>query len=180
MIDPVETQANAVSAGKRTGDKEPWNGEYYVSYGFRSWSDAVKYGFISAGGGSWYSQTLKMLKTNDRIWVNIPKTGYVGVGIVTNEYQPMREVFFDTDEGKKSAFEVLSAGADYKARDSDDTNAEYVVRVKWLDTVPESKAFNAAGLFGNQNTVCRPSTPSWRHTIERLKSFFKKWDTQKG
>lgn len=25
------------------------------------------------------------------------------------------------------------------------------------------------GLFGNQNTVCKPTTPKWSHIIERLK-----------
>jgi type I restriction enzyme, R subunit len=28
---------------------------------------------------------------------------------------------------------------------------------------------------GNQNTVCQPTTPKWRHTIERLKAHFPKW-----
>jgi len=50
------------------------------------------------------------------------------------------------------------------------------VRVEWLDTVPENKAFNEVGLFGNQNTVCQPTTPKWRHTVERLKTYFKKWE----
>ncbi|MCY7315578.1 MAG: hypothetical protein LH480_08140 [Rubrivivax sp.] len=34
------------------------------------------------------------------------------------------------------------------------------VRVRWLDAVPASQAFNELGLFGNQNTVCQPTTPS--------------------
>ncbi|MEN9314876.1 MAG: hypothetical protein RIS35_1269, partial [Pseudomonadota bacterium] len=49
------------------------------------------------------------------------------------------------------------------------------VRVKWLQTVPESQAFNEVGLFGNQNSVCQPTTPKWRHTVERLKAAFPKW-----
>ena len=53
---------------------------------------------------------------------------------------------------------------------------ESFVRVEWLDTVPENKAFTEIGLFGNQNTVCQPTTPKWRHTVERLKTFFKKWE----
>jgi len=58
----------------------------------------------------------------------------------------------------------------------DPEKAEYFVRVTWLDTVPESKAVNEVGLFGNQNTVCQPTTPKWRHTVERLKTYFPKWD----
>ncbi|HPK33739.1 MAG TPA: endonuclease NucS, partial [Ottowia sp.] len=82
LIDPGETQANAAVGKGNVGEKEPWNGEYYVSFGdasSRSWDDARQYGYISAGGGTWYSQTLKMLSPGDRVWVNIPKKGYVGV-----------------------------------------------------------------------------------------------------
>lgn len=88
LIDPGETQVNASSSTRQSGgDKEPWNGEFYVSFGdinHRSWEDARNYGFISGGGGSWYSQTLKLLSPGDRVWVKIPKIGYVGVGRVTD------------------------------------------------------------------------------------------------
>lgn len=53
---------------------------------------------------------------------------------------------------------------------------EQFVRVEWHDTVPENQAFSEIGLFGNQNTVCQPTTPQWRHTVERLKTYFKKWE----
>lgn len=33
LIDPGETQVNAASTGKTKGEREPWNGEYYVSFG---------------------------------------------------------------------------------------------------------------------------------------------------
>ena len=81
LIDPGETQANAAVGKSQVGEKEPWNGEYYVSFGdatSRSWEDARKYGYISAGGGTWYSQTLKMLSPGDRVWVNIPREGLCG------------------------------------------------------------------------------------------------------
>src|SRR5262249_50177288 len=56
-----------------TGDtgKLSWNGEFYVSFGGdREWEEARRYGFISAGGGAWYSQTLELLEPGGRIWVN--------------------------------------------------------------------------------------------------------------
>ena len=76
-----------------------WNEEYYVSFGSdeRSWVDAQKYGFISAGGGAGYSNTLKLLSPGDRVWVNIPHTGYVGVGIVRKEVQQAKDVRFSID-----------------------------------------------------------------------------------
>lgn len=179
LIDPGETQVNAAVTGGKAADKEPWNGEFYVSFGpldHRSWEDAQKYGFISGGGGSWYSQTLKLLSPGDRVWVKIPKTGYVGVGRVTESVAPIREFIVHTPSGDKPALEVLALAHRYLKHADDPENAEYFVRVEWLDTVPESEAFNEVGLFGNQNTVCQPSTPKWRHTVERLKQFFRKWD----
>ncbi len=180
LIDPGETQVNASISPKHIGgDKEPWNGEFYVSFGdmnHRSWEDARHYGFISGGGGSWYSQTLKLLSPGDRVWVKIPKSGYVGVGRVTERVVTFKEFVIHTDKDEKPARELLKFGGNYQ-RDADDPDkAEYFVRVDWLHSVPEDKAFNEIGLFGNQNTVCQPTAPKWRHTIERLKQVFNGWD----
>jgi len=38
--------------------------------------------------------------------------------------------------------------------------------------VPLEKAVQEIGLFGNQNTVCKPTAPKWRFTVERLKEKF--------
>ena len=78
----------------------------------------------------------------------------------------------------KSCLQVLKHAADYQKGADDPEKAEYFVRVEWIDTVPENKALNEVGLFGNQNTVCQPTTPKWRHTVDRLKSYFQKWETQ--
>jgi len=177
LIDPGETQANVATTTRVRGEKEPWNGEFYVSYGGdRSWDDARKYGFICGGGGAWYSKTLKMLSPGDRIWVNVPQTGYVGVGRVKEAAMPMREFSVSTEKGKLPALDILADGSRYREHDADPERAEYVVPVEWLDTVQKSDAVNEIGLFGNQNTVCQPTTPKWRHTVERLKEFFRKWD----
>ena len=180
LIDPGETQANVATATKTKGEREPWNGEHYVSFGDRSWEDALQYGFISAGGGSWYSQTLKLLSPGDRVWVKIPKVGYVGVGRVTEAVRPVKEFRVQTGSGERPALDVLKDADRYKRNADDPEKAEYFVRVAWLDTVPESKAVNELGLFGNQNTVCQPTTPKWRHTVERLKTYFPKWDNKAG
>jgi len=183
LIDPGETQANAASTSRNRGEKEPWNGEYYVSFGdtsSRSWEDARQFGFISAGGPSWYSQTLRLLSPGDRVWVRIPKTGYVGVGRVTEAVRPVKEFTVQTPSGERPALEVLKHADRYKLNLDDPEKTEYLVRVVWLDTVPESGAVNEVGLFGNQNSVCRPTTPKWRHTVEQLKTHFPKWDHQAG
>jgi hypothetical protein len=49
LIDPVDVQVQAAGSGK-VGESEPWNGEFYVSFGAdqnRSWDEAIKYGFVS-------------------------------------------------------------------------------------------------------------------------------------
>ena len=169
LIEPNQVEAK-VSDGKAKG---PWNGEFYVSYGSgRSWEDARRYGYISGGGGSWYSQTLKLLSPGDRVWVKIPKTGYVGVGHVVEPVQSSAEFTVSTPEGERLAMDVVQNGAEYRQRSADPETAEYFVRVEWLQTVPAHEAFNEIGLFGNQNTVCQPTTPKWRHTVERLRQAF--------
>ncbi|MEI6177643.1 MAG: nuclease [Verrucomicrobiota bacterium] len=180
LIDPGETQANATTATKSRGPKEPWNGEFYVSFGdvnSRSWEDARNYGFISAGGGTWYSQTLKLLSPGDRIWVKIPKTGYVGVGRVMDPVRPVNEFTVEVDGVQRPCLEVLHHAALYKQFADDPEKAEYFVKVEWLDTLDRQNAFQETGLFGNQNTVCQPTAAVWRHTFERLKTVFKKWDS---
>ncbi|MGC1273801.1 MAG: hypothetical protein WBC44_08855 [Planctomycetaceae bacterium] len=179
LIDPAETQANVGATSKTAGDKEPWNGEFYVSFGTttsRSWDDARKFGYISAGGGSWYTKTLKLLSPGDRVWVKVPQKGYVGVGVVTEPVVNVNDFTVTTDEGEKPALNVLQHASLYRQSAADLDKAEHFVKVTWLDTVPEDQAFDEVGLFGNQNTVCKPTTPKWRHTVERLKSVFPKWN----
>lgn len=147
-----------------------WNQEYYVSFGSgtRCWSDARKYGFISAGGGTWYSNTLKLLSPGDRIWVNIPHTGYVGVGIVKSETKQAKDTLFTVD-GKQVGFSELQMQGEYLHSLDEPENVEYVVQVDWIKTVPESQAVKEVGFFGNQNSVCRPRDQKWVYTVERLK-----------
>ena len=47
-----------------------------------------------------------------------------------------------------------------------------MVRVNWLKTVPLEDAFREKGFFGNQNSVARPRSDKWDHTVERLKKRF--------
>ena len=135
LIDPGETQANVAATTKIKGEKEPWNGEFYVSFGdtsSRSWEDALKYGFISGGGGSWYSQTLKLLSPGDRVWVKIPKTGYVGVGRVTEAVQSVNDFKVETPEGERPCLDVLQHAKLYKQYADDPEKAEYFVKAMSL------------------------------------------------
>ncbi len=172
FLDPRVTE----DAATLRMSKEPWNGEFYVSFGdpgadTRSWDDARQYGFISGGGGTWHSQTLSLLSVGDRVWVNIPQTGYVGVGRVTDRSRKADEVRFHVNGDRKSIFELSDIGY-HREHIGDDDKAEYIVRIEWLKTVDRAEAVKEVGFFGNQNTVCRPTTSKWNHTVERLKKMW--------
>jgi hypothetical protein len=47
-----------------------------------------------------------------------------------------------------------------------------VVRVRWKKQVAVADAVHEVGFFGNQNTVARPKSAKWEHTISRLKSIW--------
>lgn len=164
--DAEEVPAPVRSTGK-------WNGEYYVSFGAgaRRWEDAQQYGFISGGGGAWYSQTLNMLEPGDRIWVNIPQTGFVGVGVVDEPAALAKDIRFQVEGHEKGVAELPLQGQ-YLYNADDSEKAEYMVKVHWLKTVPVAKAVKETGFFGNQNTVCRPQTEKWNFTVRRLKEIW--------
>ncbi len=172
LIDPVETESKA-TAGP-AGERGEWNGEYYVSFGQgvdRDWKEAVKYGFICGGGGRWYSQTLFQLSPGDRVWVNIPQQGYVGVGRVTGGAVRASEFKVNADGDVRPFTEVAQANYHRDFID-DDEKTECFVPVEWIFTKPINEAVSEVGFFGNQNTVARPKTHKWNHTIEQLKQRF--------
>jgi uncharacterized protein YeaO (DUF488 family) len=177
LLDPVRTQVVAATA--TDGPSEPWNGEFYVSYGdiqSRNWEDAVRYGFICAGGDAWFSRTLQLLNPGDRVWVKIPGYGFVGVGRVSGRVQPAADFKVETPAGEAPVLDVAK-GATYLREVVDDRErCEYFVPVHWLQTVPLAQAVQEIGMFGNQNSVCRPKTPAWRSTVERLKLKFPDFD----
>jgi hypothetical protein len=170
FVDPAEIQSAQASTST---SKEPWNGEFFVSFGDdeqRSWEDARKYGFISAGGGAWYSRTLNLLKPTDRIWVRIPKIGYVGVGIVESGAIPASE-FEVVDSDKTVSILDIKTSAKYGSRVNTD-DQEYFVKINWVKTFSRADAYDELGFFGNQNSVCKPTAPRWRSTVEHLKEKF--------
>ena len=178
LLDPADTQVNA-SERVVSGNKEPWNGEYYCSFGegvSRAWEEARKYGFFCAGGGSWYSNTLRLLQPGARIWVNAIGYGYVGIGIVRGVTTPADSFLVQTPEGERLALETLKKGTYHRDYLDDPSKCEYFIAVEWLQTLSLDQAVKEAGLFGNQNTVCRPKTPKWQATIEYLKTEFSSFD----
>lgn len=170
LCDPQEIEAKAE---ERNADDE-WNGEYYASFGQhddrRNWDDARKHGYFVGGGGAWYSSTLKQLEPGNRIWVNVPGRGYVGVGVVTESAKPITE--FEIADGKGVLRPIAEVVKHLPSGDKPEEELEYFVRVKWQKTVPLDGAIKEKGFFGNQNTVAKPKAKKWTHTVERLKARF--------
>ena len=156
-------------------DSKIWNGFAYAAYGCgehtRTWDDARKYGFISAGGGSWYSNTLKKLEIGDKIFAYIPKKGYAGYGIVKEKVKQAKDIHFYVD-GNQIAFSDMENGSDYLYKSDEPENAEYVVKVQWLHTVDEDDAVRESGFFANQLSACKPTTSKWDYTVKRLKQIW--------
>lgn len=177
LIDPVKAQVNTVTT---VASSAPWNGEFYCSFGEgeeRSWQDALEFGFVCAGGGKWYTRTLQLLSPGDRIWVKIPDTGFVGVGRVTGRINPALEFKVKNKQGVDvSVLDVARRGSYHRDQVNDPDQCEYFVPVLWLQTVPKQQAFWELGLFGNQNTICQPTAPKWRFTVDRLKEKFPDFD----
>ena len=149
----------------------PWNGEFYVSFGegdHRRWNDAKRYGFVSAGGGDWYVRTLRMLEPGNRIWVSVPRTGYVGIGRVTKS-----AVRYDEFEVNLNGASVPITEVGIEAPSAfDEEHGEYFVRVDWIKAVDLREAVKERGFFGNQNTVAQPRSPKWQLTVNRLKAIW--------
>jgi hypothetical protein len=172
FIEPTMPDAGVSIAS----DSELWNGEYYVSFGQalgREWEDARKYGYVSAGGGQWYSGTLRLLEPGARVWVNVPGRGYVAVGEVTGTALRISEFMVKGDDGTEVPISQVELRDKRIFQNMDDDNlSEYLVPVKWIKTLPVDQAIREKGFFGNQNTVCKPTTKKWNHTIDRLKQRF--------
>lgn len=174
LTDPQEVEATVA----RKREKLPWNGEYYASYGMnerRDWEEARRYGFISAGGGRWYSRTLEMLEPDGRVWVNLARGGgYAGVGIVEEASVPVDEFKVDDGSGKMVPITSLPLKAAKHIRlTSDPDKAEHFVRIRWIHAVPEAEAVREPGMFGNQNSAAKPRVRRWQATVDRLRELWR-------
>lgn len=166
LIDPQETT-------EPPGKREEWNGrDYYVSFGegaHRSWTDAVKYGFVSGGQGEWYNRTLDQLSPGDRVFVHVPQEGYVGVGEVTKEKTSVTEFEVEIDGGLHAILDMDLDAPRMDENAEDAEQREYLVGVDWIDTRPVSDAYWETGMYANQNTVTKLRN---QFTIDRLYETF--------
>lgn len=171
LIDP-KTVSDKTNKSKTK--KESWNGNDFVvnlldDGKLRTWNDCVKYGFVSAGQGKWYSRTLKSLFPGARIFCMIPGEGYVGVGIVKKEAVPVTEFEVEFEGENKNILDVRLKATDMGRNKEDLDLCEYVVRIDWIKTEPRKEAYWEKGLKANQNTAFKLKS---KFTIEKLTEHF--------
>jgi hypothetical protein len=158
LIDPAEAEERSRARFRRR-PQATWNGQdFYYSAGEgdrRNWDDMVRYGFISAGGGRWYSNTLKQLEPGHRVFACIPKIGYVGVGIVKESVKPVGDFEVDIDAGRLPILDAPLKTIGIADAKDDPDKREYLVRVDWVRTRQRDQAFWKHGMFANQNSVAR-------------------------
>lgn len=156
----TEEKESTPTVANTNRKRESWNGhDWYVSFGeesrVRVWEDARAYGFVSAGGDTWYSRTLRNLPLGARVFVCVPKRGYVGIGTVIGEATRFEDAVV-TVSGEPRKLAELPLQGTYRHDPSGDTDetAEYVATVEWQATVRVSEAIWKPGMFANQNSAC--------------------------
>jgi hypothetical protein len=170
LIDPTEVVEKS-SKSKFQGKSESWNGKDFVvnidvdEAGISTWIDSQKYGFVSAGGGKWYSNSLKQLFVGARVFTMIPKKGYIGVGTVEETSVPIKDFKINENGTNKSILEVDLKCTIIKQEPDNLETCEYLVRINWIKTIPEEDAYWEKGLRANQNSAFKLKN---RFTLEKL------------
>jgi len=104
----------------------------------RSWDDAQRYGFLSAGGKS--VKQIAQLSPGDHVFAYRKRFGYVGAGVVTMGAQPW-EQFIVESEGKLIT-ELPLAEPDHPASDDPALN-EHTIGILWLKTLDREDGIKA-------------------------------------
>jgi hypothetical protein len=169
LIDPAE-EAPARKPSQAKKQRAPWNGQdWYVSFGegeTRDWDDARKYGYVSAGGGPWYTGTLKKLPTGGRVFVNLPGRGYVGVGIVVGAAVPARDFEVTADGHQVPLVDAARLAPNLAViAEGDDDETEWVVPIAWVATRTREDAISFKGRYGNQNSATKLTDAVTRETV---------------
>jgi len=172
LLDPniVDEKSSSIKVDSK---REKWNKQDFVvnfeDGQYRSWEDAIKYGFISAGNGQWYSKTLYKLFVGARVFCMIPKKGYVGIGKVIETATPIKDVIFTNNNEQKKVEEIELLAPDMMHDKDDLEKCEHVVKIQWEKYVPKDQAYWEKGLKANQNSAYKLRS---QYTIEKVSDFF--------
>lgn len=174
--DSEENEFEALVEARDSDENATWLGDWFVNVGegvHRTWDDCVKYGLISAGQGAAYIKGLKRLEVGSIIYAYMAGHGYVGVGTVTSKAVPIREF---TVGSNNTLLLEMPLQADRPEENKDNLElSEWVVGVRWLQTVDKEKAYRFIGAFANPQVVCKLRH---RRTLEFLHEKFNEWNRE--
>ena len=155
-------------------ERAPWNGtDWLVTYREfedRRWTDARRYGYVSAGGGARRIKQLCKLTPGARVFCHVPREGYVGVGEVTSdEPVPLQQFTVLVNDVETPILEAPLETPNIQNFLGEPDKEEHFVRIRWLETVPLDQAIWEPGLSANQNIVTRLCDARTRRVVlERL------------
>ncbi|HEX4608242.1 MAG TPA: hypothetical protein VH092_08560, partial [Urbifossiella sp.] len=130
-------------------------------------------GFVCAGGDPHFSDRLRSLRVDDRVWAYVPGHGYVGVGYVIGPAETAATFALPVSgAGPRSVLVALGGLYANDRRHSGTSRCEYFVPVRWAETRPIEWAFWEPGLYANPTIVCRPESRRWADTVRRLMQVF--------
>ena len=116
---------------------------FTVEYGSgRSWEDAQKYGFVSAGGNG--GTLLNNISIGDIIFCHIAGKGFVGIGICISQETPADSFLVNEDGIERKILDCEWMNASAKA--AIDPLNEYFIGVRWIRTVPVDDGYWEKGM----------------------------------
>lgn len=179
IADPTDELLGLLTAAyERAATNAPeWDGRtFYISFGDgpqRDWEDARRFGFVAAGGGAWYTKTLRAVPAGSRVFVYIPKGngvgGYVGFGEVTGAPAMAKDFMVRVKDGTEHPITEVARVDMTRNGTSDPDEAEWLLPVRWLKHVARDGAIKDSDLFANQNSAVRLTHG---YTLKRLRDVF--------
>ncbi len=147
------------------------NALYYYNVGenqARNWDDYRKYGYISAGWGARYRDTMLGFHVGDVVVAYLSRYGYVGIGRIRETAKMIREV--RVNGTRLLDLPLIAEDADHDGDDADES--EYVCLVRWIKRVPREKAKWKAGASLFTTPMIRASLDTQPKTVRFLEREF--------
>ena len=132
-------------------DRQIW----YVNVGegvHRNWGDNVRYGYLGAGQGRRWSQSLSKLQTGNFCYAYLKGQGYVGFGRVLRPAVMIKDFRIQSDASLLDC-PLKSIRANEHLNDPD--KAEWAVAIEWIKTFSSSQAKSFRGIFASTHVACQ-------------------------
>lgn len=147
------------------------HGIYYYNVGegpHRNWDDYVKYGFISAGQGKRWRDSIIGFEVNDIFVAYLKTHGFVGVGRIKEKAKMIRDIKIDN----KNLLSLNLKGKNMADNCDSVDKSEYVALVDWIKIVKREKAIWQAysGLY--TTTHVRASLAGQPKTLKFIENKF--------